>query len=249
MENTLKAISAVTLFLVLASAITFAKPPVELNEYFAISDLKMELEAKIEMLTPLLETEESFKKEVEKKIGESVVVIVCIGQALAEHPQKDELPISGVSLRVAAQKLRNAENWKEATAAFKLVKKAATEKVDSDEEVEQNWGELIDMDAMMQEMNTRRSKLRRAIKKLRKPEKDSLNAVALSLLTVAMHEDLSYAEDESSEKKWQAYSKEMLDHLKKLAKVMKAGDKKESKKVFKMVHASCNKCHDDFKDE
>lgn len=244
----MKTFSCLTLLVIFISTISLAKSPVDLDDYFSVTDLKMELADKLEIIEPLLESEESFKKDQDKKIGESVAVIVCIGQAIAEHPQKDEFGINGVALRVAGQDLRNAANVAEAKEAFGRVKKAATEKVESDEEVEVSWGELIDMDALMEEMNTRRSKIRRAIKRLRDPEEDSLHAVSLALLSIAMHEDLSYTGDEADEKKWQNYSKEMLEHLKKLAAVMKAGDKTESSNVFDMVHESCNKCHEAFKD-
>ena len=144
-----------------------APAPIEQNA--TVDDIVQEVDAKITLLTGLLETPEKFEAAKEKDVWQGFGVLSVMGQSLAEHPQHADAKFSGPALRDAALKYQRTTAYADAQAALAAVK--AARGGEGTGETDFAWNKLIRMHPMMEEINARNAKLIPIMKRPRgKPE-------------------------------------------------------------------------------
>jgi len=237
--------------LLLACSIrTYAAAPVDFSEVASIGDLAAEAIAQTETLEGYLKDEAAYATARKtKKISQASGVLACMAQAIAEHPARDEVQIAAADLRDAALKIGKAGTRNDAAEALAVARSALDGQASGEATAEHAWNKLIGMHAMMEEINGRNAKIRRAVKRLRKPETESLHATTLAVLAVAMHADTHEVKNESDVPQWQQYALEYQRHMTATAQAMKAKDAKAARAVWLQGVESCNACHDKFRED
>ncbi|MAG93496.1 MAG: hypothetical protein CMJ48_07080 [Planctomycetaceae bacterium] len=214
-----------------------------------VGDLVLESRAKLEMLSEFVKDEKTFKEALEEEQPKAAGVLACMAQAIAEHPDKKSAKVSAVALRDAAIEARDATELDEAKAALAKIETALAGKAEPDgDDVSFAWDELIGMFEMMEEMNTRQSKINRIMRRSREPLEDSLHATTNLVLSIAMEADISYVDEDEDIKLWVDISQEYIEDMQIVAAAIREGKAKDGKKPFLDGVKTCTACHKKLRD-
>jgi hypothetical protein len=225
-----------------------AGAPVKVTGVVDINLAATEAKAKIEKLDALVADEAAFAKAVEDKvIAQDAGVLACLAQAISEHEKGKATGIAGPALRDAALSLVKAKKLADAQAALKTAHAAL--KGEGQGEAEHPWNKLINMHRMMEEMNYRTSRLRRALRRPRKLQADAGHATVLVVLGLAMEADTHEVKNKEEIPIWNKMSREYSTDMSKLAKAMLEKKADIAKEIFKGSADSCKHCHEKFRNE
>lgn len=226
----------------------YAAAPVKLSEVAAIEDLVAAAEANFALLDEHLQTEGAYSNAKKREIPRAAGVLACLAQAIVEHPDKDQTNVAAAALRDAAVELQTTDTYTDAAAVLERTKQAFQGSSSGCAEAEHAWNELINLHRLMEEVNSRNTKLRRALRRSREPQQESLDATTLAVLALAIHADTHEVKAESNIPKWQGYARELQTNMTALASAIKRQDSEEGKRLFLSAAKACNKCHDEFRE-
>ena len=221
-----------------------APAPIELNA--TVDDIVQEVDAKITLLTGLLETPEKFEAAKEKDVWQGFGVLSVMGQSLVEHPQNAEAKFSGAALRDAALKFQRKTEFADAQAALTAVK--AARGGEGTGETEFAWNKLIRMHPMMEEINARNAKLIPIMKKPRGKPEEARHAVTIALLALPMYADTHEVKNEADIPAYQMMAADFRLSMTGVAAALREKDGKTARELFDKANAACDSCHEKFRD-
>lgn len=224
----------------------WAKSAVPTETIASIEDLKAEAEGKLAQIEDLIKNKEF--DDAEAKLIQWSGMLAVVGQAIAEHPKNKEVKVQGPALRNAAIEAQQASDVAEFQDALAAMKAAYAGLAEGGYDVEHSWGELIGMYEMMEEMNDRQAAVQRSVRRPKGTREERLNAVALSLLTLAMHDDENYVFDDEDIATWKQMSTDYLDLTKELATLIDKKDRNGMKKNLLQGKQICTECHEAYRD-
>ena len=222
----------------------FGEAPAKVSEVAPVEDLAREAEAQVATAEQLVAGEFS-----ELKIGQAGGVLALLGQAIAEHPDKSKVKISGPDLRDAAMALSKTKSAGDAKAALGRVKEALAGKGGA-ASTEAQWNKLANLHRLMEEVNFRNSRLRRIVRRPGKdPVEDSLHATTLAVIALAVEADTHEVKNPDDLPKWREYTRGFRTNMTAMATALKAKDAAAAKDAFTKANQSCNDCHAHFRIE
>jgi hypothetical protein len=227
----------------------YGDAPVKIAAVAPVEDLAAETEAKLAALDELLKDDESYAVEQKKGVAQAAGVLACMGQAIAEHPDKAKVKVAGPDLRNAALAIIGSKTLQEATAALGLAKKAAAGEASGKAETAHAWNKLINLHRLMEEVNARNSKLRGVLRRPKDPREDSLHASTLAVLAVVIHADTHEVKDPAQIPKWQGYALDFQQSMTGLSAALKSGQIEAAKEFYLKSADSCKHCHEAFRKE
>lgn len=229
---------------------SFAAAPKKLTEVVAVEDALTLADEEIAELTEAVSTEEKFAAaQSDYSLAQSAGLLACLGQALAEHEGVDSAKVSPSNLRDAALALRDAKSHADAKTALQAVQQARAGKAEGNAAQEHPWNKLINLHRLMEEVNARNSSLRRSSRRIRKPQEDSLDAAALSVLALAIHADTHEVKDAALKPDWQKFALDYQAAMAELTGQMKKNDSEAAYATWREAQKTCQACHEKFKVE
>lgn len=226
----------------------FAKAPVEIAKVAPVADLVMEAEGKVKALEAALETNETYTAAKNKTIPAEAGVLAVLAQAIAEDTDKAAWKASAPDLRDAAITVAGSKSYDEAKAGLAKVKDALGGKAGG-AKAEHEWNKLAKFGSVMEEVNKRTGKLRRATRKLPDDTAEaSRDASVLAVIALVVHADTHEVKKKEDTPKWQALASEMQVEMTKMAAALKAKDAAGSKDAFTKANKACSECHEKFRD-
>lgn len=226
-----------------------AGAPVDTATVAPIDDLKAEASAKIALLGDLLKDADKFAEAKKRSIPQAAGVLACVAQAIVEHKEREKAGVSAANLRDAALAVIKSGSHDDAMKALTSAKQALEGKGDGKAAAEYEWNKLINLHRLMEELNSRNSKIRTALRRPKDPQAESLHATTLAVLALAIHADTHEVKDKSQIPQWQGYAANYQKNMTDLAAAIKAKDKERSSELFKAATTSCNDCHKQFRKE
>lgn len=227
---------------------SFAQSPVPMDEVAKVDVLLVEADARIAELEKLFASEEAYEKGTDLAIPSAAGVLACIGQGLALHKEQPK-DVNTTGLRDAAVAVYDAGDLEEAKAALAKLKEARAGNGEPGEKAsEVSFGVLIGGYELMEEINTRTSKIARVARRPRGKPEEAAHAAVIALLCLPMH---AQAEDYVDEDDVPDYQKLSLEYLNQLADMSSAITAKDSAAVKKLLLASkqtCDTCHKKYRD-
>jgi hypothetical protein len=220
--------------------------PAPIEQIATVDDIVQEVDAKITLLTGLLETPEKFEAAKEKDVWQGFGVLSVMGQSLVEHPQHAEAKFSGAALRDAALKYQRKTPYAEAQAALAAVK--AARGGEGTGEAEFAWNKLIRMHPMMEEINARNAKLIPIFKKPRGKPEEARHAVTIALLALPMHADTHEVKNEADIPAYQTLATDYRTAMVGVAAALREKDGKTARELFDKANGACDVCHEKFRD-
>lgn len=227
----------------------WAAAPAKVSDVATIEEIVAEIKERATKLNESTANDEAFKRALEEKsIGRDAGVLAVVAQALVEHDKGKDVGIAGATLREAALALRKTKSFDEAKAAVTKAQGALTGKADPAAMADHPWNKLTGMHAMMDEIEAKQQKLRRALAKPRDLPKSSQHAAVIALLSLAMEEDTHEVKKPEEIPQWKALAKEYRDTLSKVAVGMRANKAEDASAAFNGSARTCTVCHEKFRD-
>ncbi len=237
---------AMSVALSLSASISLrAEAPLDLASIATPAQLKAEITSQMSAIDELVKAGKTGEKA--DAVKQAAGVIAVMAQGVAEL-SSDDAPMA-VAVREAAIKTWKSKEEADIAAGIEELKKAVAGDVKSDAAVAHPWNKLIRMGAMMEEINSRNSKLRRAIRRPKGEAEEQLHAITCAMLTVAMYADTHEVKDPAKVPEWEHMSKDYVEALKSLTKALVDKDSKAAEEAYKLGNESCDKCHEVFRDE
>lgn len=224
-----------------------AAPPLDLTKVGTPAALTAEAQDLLGEIEKGLESSDGYKMS-EAGVKQAASLLAVVGQALAEHPEDSELKKAGPSIRQAAIKVARAKTYEEAQAGLKDLKPSVQGTVSPDVPVEFDWAKLSRMHPLMEQMNGRAAKFRRAARRPKDPEVDSRHVMAIALAAVATHADTHEVKKQEDLPAWHGFANELFTHMTEATAAVKAKDMEAAQKSFSAGMQTCQKCHDQFQD-
>lgn len=224
----------------------FGTPPAPIEQIATIDDIVQEVDAKITLLTGLLETPEKFEEAKEKDVWQGFGVLSVLGQSLVEHPQHADAAFSGAALRDAALKYQRNTPHADAQAALAAVK--AARGGEGTGEAEFAWNKLIRMHPMMEEINARNAKLIPIMKRPRGKPEEARHAVTIALLALPMHADTHEVKNEADIPAYQSLATDFRTSMIGVTAALREKDGKTARELFDQANSACDSCHEKFRD-
>jgi hypothetical protein len=228
------------------SVTVLGTPPAPIESIAGVDEIVQEVDAKITLLTGLLEAPEKFEAAKEKDVWQGFGVLAVMGQALAEHPQHADAKFSGAALRDAALKYQQDTAYADAQAALAAVK-AARGGEGTGESVFA-WNKLIRMHPMMEEINARNAKLIPIMKRPRGRPEEARHAVTIALLSLPMYADTHEVKKEADIPAYQALAAEYRKAMIGVAEAVRQKDGRTARERFDQANSACDRCHEKFRD-
>ncbi len=222
-----------------------AGAPVDLTKIATPEQLKAEITAQMKAVDELVKEGKFGEKAAALKQAAGVVAVMS--QGVAELSAADAP--KAVALRDAAIKIWQTKEEADLKTAAADLQKTYTTEATSTAEVAHPWNKLTKMGGMMEEINTRNSKLRRAIRRPKGDVDEQLHAITCAMLTVAMYADTHEVKDKAKVPEWEKMSVDYIEALKTLTKALADKDSKTAEEAYKVANESCEKCHEVFRDE
>ncbi|REJ71157.1 MAG: hypothetical protein DWQ34_08550 [Planctomycetota bacterium] len=222
--------------------------PQGVEEVAPIGDILIEVDARVEELEKLLESEETYDDQKEGKVRQAFGVLAVMGQAVAEHPEGGEASFSGPALREAALGFKRDATYDEAQAAYAAVKEAYEGGGDTEAAVDHEWSKLINMHPMMEEINARNARLLSVFRRPRGKPEEPVHATTIALLALAMDADTHEVKDENEIPAWHEMSKEYRELMIQVAAKVREKDGKGARELFDAANETCDRCHEKFRD-
>lgn len=225
-------------------AIDFSK---EIEATATIAELEAAARRQTAVLDELLADEAKYADNLTRdKIAQCAAALVCLGQALQDHPDAKSAKVSAVDLREAGRGIIDGESHADAKSGLAAVREAlAGQRSGATERTA--WNELVPMDPMMEAFNEVNNKLRRSVRRSDDPEADALDATVGAILSLAMKADTSYVAEEDVPE-WTKMSDQLIAEYRGIAKALKTGNGDAAREHHKAVTALCTACHDKFRD-
>jgi hypothetical protein len=227
---------------------------VPLKEVAPVADLEHEAHAQLAILTPLLKDKASYEDEEnrKKKIPRAAGLLAVMGQAIAEHPDKAKVKVSGPALRDAARRVIASKTLEEAVAALGDIKPALEGKSGGKAETDHGWNKLMSLHRLMEEVEDRHEQLRDVSASLAKGEKgkpddDARHASTLAVLSLVMYADTHEVKNNAEIPLWQEFSKEFRKTSSDLSVAIHKGDAASVKALYPKTTQLCGSCHDKFR--
>jgi hypothetical protein len=227
----------------------FAAAPVDVAEVAPLDDLVHEVNARVTELERALATEDSYNELKELDVRRAFGVLACLGQAIAEHKDRAQTTIAGPTLRNAALGFNVESTYAEAKEALQAVQAAHSGQADAAAAVEHEWDELIEMLAMMEEIEVRSGKLVRVVRRPRGNPDELAHASTIAVLTLAMMADTHALTDEAEIAQWKDMSREYQQLMTKLASAIRDKDRRTAGDLLIQATKSCERCHETFRDQ
>lgn len=232
-----------------ASQLVPAESPIPVEKVAPVADLAAESTAQADALSKLLENADDFV-DSKKKIGQAAGLLACLAQGIAEHPDHAKVEFFGPDVRDVAIAVSKAKSHADAAAGLEKVRIALEGKSDRKADVEHPWNKLVNMHRMMEEINSRNARLRRTVRRSRKPEEESRDATASAVLAVAMYADTHEVKDDANIPEWQQHSREFQEAMTELAAAIKEKKSRDDLNALsKRANKACAACHASFRAE
>jgi hypothetical protein len=245
-----KVVVSVSLVVIAVSVILTcqAAAPLKIAAVAPIADLVAETDVRIKAIEEALATEQSYLQSKGTTIPSLAGVLAVVAQAVAESEETATWKAAAPSLRDAAIAVANAKTYAEAKQGLAAIKEAQGGKAGA-AKPDAEWNKLCKLGALMKEVNSRNTKLRRAKTSLpANTEEASRDASVLAVLALAAHDDTHEVKDKAQIPDWQKFSKEFSAHMTGMAAAFKKRDKEGAAAGFKKANDVCNACHDKFRD-
>lgn len=226
----------------------FGAAPAKVDETAPVADIVLEVDGKIELLDKVLSSEERFQAAKEKDVVQSFGVLACMGQALAEHAGRAEAKFSGPALREAALSFNAEGGLEEARTVLEAVKTARAGGGNTAAPAEHDWDKLVDMHAMMEEINARNARLVPVFRRPRGRPEEAGHASTIAILSLAMEADTSDVSDEADVALWRDWSREYRRKMSAVATAVRAKDGKTGRELFDQANEICDQCHKKLRD-
>ena len=222
-------------------------PPV--GSVVDVDVLVVETDDRIEELDKLLKDNTSFEKGSELALPTAAGVLAVIGQAIARHPDRSKAGFSGTALRDAALKLAESGSLEDAQKALVGVQAARGGGGDGGAVDDAAWYDLIPSYELMEEINTRNSRLVRVSRRPRGKPEEAAHAAVIALLCYPMHaQGEDYVLDDADLPDYRGlvikYQREVAD----LGRAVRAKNGAEVKRLLLASKETCDHCHKVYRD-
>ncbi len=231
-------------------------PPVVLSKIISLADLHDEASAQLALAKQYLDTKKSYADSAKHELPRAAGVLAVIGQAISQHDSRptdrkpaDRPPINGSMLRDTALKLATSKTQAEALSLLPTLQAIINGRSSRTTASRRSWKGLISLHHVMEELNSRNSRLRRAVRRSRDPKLDSRNAATMSLLGLVVLDDTHEVKDKTRLPKWNQYSVDFQANAAATAAALRSGDKKLIKTLYLKAAKACADCHSDFRSE
>lgn len=248
MKPTLAGLALLMIFAVPFLA-AWGEAPTPVKPTAPLDDIVYEVNDKIEQLDALLASAESYEEKREAEIQRAFGVLAVMGQAIAEHEDREMTEISGPALREAALPFTIETSFDDARAILAAVKEARAGGGATAAPVEHEWDKLFPMYPMMEEINDRNAALVRVIRRPRGREGESAHASTIALLSIVMYADTHLVEGEDDVAAWRDMSDEYRRLMVQAAEAIRAEDGDTARTHFDAANATCDRCHEKFRDQ
>lgn len=245
---------AAALVLIGALVPVFGGAFVPVGEVAPVADLDAEARAQFKTLEGLLKDEAMYNAgdNKKKKVPRAAGVIAVMGQAIAEHPDKAKVKVSGPHLRDAARKVVTSKSYDDAVAGLKDVRSVLAGESSGTAEVDHAWNKLMSLHRLMEEVEDRQVELRKTFVVANKggelkPGEGSVHASALAVLALVVYADTHEVKKQDEIPEWQKLAAEFRLQLTTLSKALHKGDAATMKTTFPKIGQSCVNCHDQFR--
>ncbi len=220
----------------------YAESPAPIDQVAPVEDIRHEIDRVVAKLDELLATAESFEAARETEVPQNFGTLACLAQALAEHPDAD-MAYQGAVLRDAALLYTPGSTYEEAQVAL-----GARLSVPNDAETLHPWNELVDMHAMMEEINARNAQIARILRRPQGTPDNISNASTIAILALAMEADTHTVEGETETSLWKELSAQYRNEMKAVADALRANDAAAVREHFTAANAACDRCHVEIRD-
>ncbi len=232
------------------------RPPQKLSGIISITELQDEAVFQLSLVKQYLDTKKSYADSAKHELPRAAGVLAVIGQALATHDSKltaaekaDRPPIHGPTLRDAALKLSASKTLVEALATVPGLDAAVLGRASRAGPVKRPWIGLISLGHVMEELNSRNSRLRRAVRRTRDPDLAARNAATMGLLGLVVRSDTHKVKLKTQLSAWQKFSTDFQSNATATARAFRAGDKTKLKPLYLKAAKACADCHSTFRGE
>lgn len=226
----------------------FAAPPVEIAKVAPVEHLVVEAEGKVKALEVALESADSYGMAKGKTIPAEAGVLAVLAQAIAEDSEKPSWKASAPDLRDAAISIAQSKSYDEAKAGLAKAKDALGGKAGAAKK-DHDWAKLAKFGSIMEEVNKRTGKLRRATRKLPDDTAEaSRDASVLAVIGLVVHADTHEVKKKEDASKWQALALEMQSEMTKMSAALKDKKADAAKESFTKANKACSECHEKFRD-
>ena len=101
----------------------------------------------------------------------------------------------------------------------------------------------------MEELNSRNSRLRRAVRRTRDPNLAARNAATMGLLGLVILSDTHEVKQKTQLAAWRKFSSDFQTNAAATARAFRAGDKTKIKPLYLQAAKACAGCHSTFRSE
>lgn len=224
-----------------------AADSLKVADVVSAADLKAMIADAVSGLEKLVADEKAFA-EADTRVRNSASVLAAYAQAASELEGASLSPEAARTLRQAAQDLAAAKEFGPAKAAFDRVVKAANGEAAAEPPAAVEWGKVARMHPSMEEMEQRATKLRRSLKRIRRPDEDAQMAASIGILGLVTYGDTHEVKDPADLPQWQAWAVELQEGMAKTAAAIREKDAAAATGHFEAALKSCEKCHEKFQD-
>ena len=223
--------------------------PVPIESVAEMGVLLTEADDRIGELDKLLADEAAFEKAGEMALPSAAGVLACIGQFVALHPEGAKSGVNGTALRDAAMELAEAGDLDEAKAAKEKVAAARGGEGEGGAVEDATWYDLIPSYYLMEEINTRNSKLVRVSRRPRGKPEEAAHAAVIALLCLPMHAQAEdYVLEDADLPDYQGLALKYQDEVAAMARAVTAKDGPEVKRLLLASKKTCDQCHTKYRD-
>ena len=220
-----------------------------------VEPLAAELTDRVAELKKLAADDDAFEKASDLAWPSATGVLACLGQALAMHPNGTEAPGDKLAIRDVALTLYDAADAEEARGLLDTLDEAVAAPgatyVDSPDAAEPegvDWYSLIDSYSLMEEINTRQSKIVRVMRRPRGKADEAAHAAVIALLCYPMHAQAEDYVDPVDVPDYQRLAAEYQSEVVKMSEAILKKDKRALAKSLETSRQSCNQCHEKYRD-
>lgn len=224
--------------------------PQKVAEIATADDLIAEINAKIELLGQQHANADAFGRATETKdVNQAAGVVAVMAQAIVEHPDGAKAKFKPADVRDAALAIRAAKSFDDSAKAFATLKDAVAGKSDGAAKADHPWNKLTGQGRMMKEIEVRSGLIRRAMRRLQKPDETARDCTALAVLALTMEADTHEVKDQAQLPLWKELSVAYRTEMSHMAKAVRAKDTAKANEHFTAANQACNKCHEQIRDK
>jgi len=203
----------------------------------------------VERLTEAVETEEEYN-DAQDQITKDANTLILLALALGLHDQDNRLKAGARTLLKAAQDAATAADFAAAKAAVEAV--VAATKSDAGSDAELKWEKAASLPALMKQVPTVNTKLKRYIKGTRfesKAQDTAGYSATIAVIGQGSIPNVDETEKPDEAEKWQQFCLEMRDAAGALNAAIHAQDRAAADVAMDALQKSCDTCHAVFHEE